>query len=54
MGLNRKLPHAVTFAPLKYGGMMFPETYCMQDQVQVSYLLKQLQWNKTVANNIIF
>ena len=33
--------------------MEFPETYTMQDQAQIPYLLKQLRWDKTVANNIL-
>ncbi len=35
------------------GGMEFPETYSMQDQAQISYIIKQLRWDKTVANDIL-
>jgi hypothetical protein len=35
------------------GGMAFPEAYTMQDQAQIQYIIKQLRWNKTVANDIL-
>ena len=33
--------------------MDFPETYTMQDQAQIPYIIKQLRWDKTVANDIL-
>ncbi len=33
--------------------MEFPKLYTLQDQVQLDYLLKQLRWEKTVANNFL-
>ena len=33
--------------------MEFPETGSLQDQVQLDYLIKQLRWDKTVANNFL-
>ncbi len=35
------------------GGMEFPEAYTMQDQAQIPYLIKQLRWDKKLANNIL-
>ena len=31
--------------------MEFPECYTLQDQLQISYLIKQLRWDETVAND---
>ena len=53
MRLNRHLPAAVLYGPASMGGMEFPETYTMQDQAQIPYLLKQLRWDKTVANDTL-
>ncbi len=36
--------------PLDFGGMELPDTHTLQDQVQLKYLVKQLRWDKTVAN----
>ena len=35
--LNRHFPSAVLYGPIDYGGMEFPETYTLQDQVQFDY-----------------
>ena len=51
--LNRNFPSAVLYGPVDYGGMEFPELYTLQDQVQLDYLLKQLRWDKTVANDFL-
>ena len=53
MRFNRHLPAAVLYGPASMGGMEFPETYTMQDQAQIPYLLKQLWWDKTVANDTL-
>jgi hypothetical protein len=53
MRLNRHFPSAVLYGPLKYGGMEFPNAHTLQTTVQVKYLLKQLRWDKSVANDII-
>jgi hypothetical protein len=53
MRLNRHYPNALLYGPLEYGGMEMMETYTLQDQVQLSYLLKQLHWDRTVANDIM-
>jgi hypothetical protein len=51
--LNRNTPHEVLFGPLEYGGLELPEMYTLQDQVQLPYLLKQLRWDKSVANDLL-
>jgi len=35
------------------GGMEFPEVHTLQNQTQVPYMLKQLKWDKTLANDIL-
>jgi hypothetical protein len=51
--LNRHYPNALLYGPLEYGGMEMMDAYTLQDQVQLSYLLKQLRWDQTVANDIL-
>ena len=51
--LNRHYPRAVLYGPIAYGGMEFPETRSMQCSTQVEYVIKQLRWNKVVANALI-
>ncbi len=41
------------YVPTDYGGMEFPEMSTLQDQVQLDYILKQLRWSKTVANDFL-
>jgi hypothetical protein len=53
MRFNRHLPSAVLYGPMSMGGMGFPKVYTMQDQAQIPYILKQLRWNKTVANDTL-
>jgi hypothetical protein len=53
MRINRHFPTALLNGPLEYGGLEMMETYTLQDQVQLSYLLKQLRWDRTVANDIL-
>ena len=51
--LNRNFPHALTFGPKCYGGLEFPETYTLQNQLQISYMISRLRHDKTVANSIL-
>lgn len=51
--LNRHFPSAILYGPLDFGGMEFPEIYTLQDQVQLDYLMKQLRWGHTVANDFM-
>ena len=46
------MPNAVIFGPINKGGMQYPETYTLKDQVQLPYLVKQLQWDQLMANDI--
>lgn len=48
--LNRNYPLPLVHGPLDFGGMELPDTHTLQDQVQLKYLVKQLRWDKTVAN----
>ena len=50
---NRNFPSAVLYGPMEYGGMEFIEAYTLQDQVQLDYLIKQLRWDKVVANDFL-
>lgn len=50
---NRNFPSAVLYGPFDYGGMEFIEAYTLQDQVQMEYLLKQLRWDRVVANDFL-
>lgn len=38
---------------MEFGGLEFPEVYTLQDQVQLDYLIKQLRWDHTVANDFL-
>ena len=51
--LNRHYPGAVLYGPSEYGGMEFPHTHTLQTITQIKYIVKQLRWNKTVANDMI-
>ena len=51
--INRHFPAAVLYGPIKYGGLAFPHVHTLQTEVQLRYILKQLRWNRTVANDII-
>ena len=50
---NWHYPNALLYGPLEYREMEMMEAYTLQDQVQLSYLLKQFHWDKTVANDIL-
>ena len=51
--LNSHLPTAVAHGPLKFGGMMLPDAYTTQDQVQIPFIIRQLRWDRLVANDIL-
>ena len=53
MKLNRNLPDAVLFGAVEHGGMDIPNARTLQDQVQFEYILKQLRWDKIVANDFL-
>jgi hypothetical protein len=47
------MPRAVVFGPVKYGGMSIPDVYTRQTQLHAKYLIQQLRWDKTVANDFL-
>ena len=51
--LNRKMPKVVIYSPYNMGGMIYPSFLIIQDQMNIMNLLKQLRWNKTVANDFL-
>ncbi|KAL7430492.1 hypothetical protein ACHAXH_001865 [Discostella pseudostelligera] len=53
MRLNRHFPWAVLYAPIKYGGMAFPEVGAIQLSTQLEYFIKQLRWNRIMANTLL-
>lgn len=53
MRLNRHFPSAVLYGPMELGGLDFMQVRTLQLTTQITYLLKQLRWDKTVANDII-
>ena len=53
VGLNSNYPGAILYGPAAYGGMEFPEAVALQDQVQIPYFIKQLRWDKEVANDML-
>ena len=53
MKLNRNIPDAVIFGTVNHGGMEFPEAYALQDQLQITDVIRQLRWDKTVTNDIL-
>jgi hypothetical protein len=38
---------------MSMGGMEFPEAHTLQNQTQEPFMLKQLRWDKTLANDIL-
>ena len=53
MKLNRNKPRAVTYGPLKYGGMALPDMHTRQTQHHTKYAIQQLRWDKTVAKDLL-
>ncbi|NCG03649.1 MAG: hypothetical protein GWP22_09365, partial [Actinomycetales bacterium] len=53
VGLNSNYPGAILYGSAEYGGMEFPEAVALQDQVQIPYFIKQLRWDKEVANDML-
>ena len=47
------MPDAVIFGTMSHGVMEFPEAYTPQDQLQIPDIIRQLRWDKTVANDIL-
>ena len=53
MHFNRNTANAVMRGPMEQGGMELPDMYTRQDQKQVTYIIKQLRKNGTVANDFL-
>ena len=53
MGTNRNMPCAVVYSPLQWGGMNYPNFQIIQDQKGILYLLQQLRWQGTIANDLL-
>lgn len=52
--INRNFPTPLLYGPLEFGGLEFPDTATLQDQVQLDYLIKQLrikQWRTTSSSH---
>eukprot|EP00956_Cyclotella_meneghiniana_P045723 scaffold381631_cov66-Cyclotella_meneghiniana.AAC.1 len=54
MHINRNMPRAVVYGPKRWGGLgLNTDMYCLQAQCAITYLVRVLRWDKTVANDII-
>lgn len=53
MKFNRHYPGAVLYGLSEHGGLEYPNVHILQDQVQLEYVLKQLRWGHTVANDFL-
>jgi hypothetical protein len=51
--INRNTARAIVFGPREYGGLEMPDVYTRQTQHHLKYILKQLRWNSTLANDIL-
>ena len=51
--VNRNTKRAIVHGPSKYGGLEMPDVYTRQTQHHIKYMLKQLRWNNTLANDIL-
>ena len=47
------MPGAVIYGPLEYKGTEILESYTLQDQLQVTHLMKHIRWGGKVANTIL-
>ena len=53
MGIHRNIPKAVLYSSLEMGGLKYPSFEVIQDQKGILYLLQQLQWKGTIANDML-
>ena len=51
--VNRNTKQAIVHGPTMYGGLGLPDVYTRQNQHHIKYMIKQLRWNNTLANNIL-
>ena len=52
LGLNRHTPKAVVYGPMKYGGLNYPNFKTIQITKSIMYLIKQMRWDKDMANEL--
>ena len=50
---NRHMPRTVLYISLELGGANYPCFEITQDQKGILNMIKQLRWNKTIANDIL-
>ena len=53
IGLNQHMPKAVVYGPLHLGGINYPKFETIQVVASITYLVKQLRWNKDMAKDIL-
>ena len=46
------MPKAVLYGPLSQGGLNYPQFKTIQTMRSITYIIKQLRWNKDIANDI--
>ena len=52
IGLNRHMTKAVLYGPLSLGGLNYPQFKTIQTTRSITYMIKQLRWNKDIAKDI--
>lgn len=52
LGVNRKTPRAMVYAPLDFGGLGYPYIGTIQDEKGISHMVKHLKWGKEIATDI--
>ena len=52
LGVNRHMPKAVIYGPVSRGGLNYPQFKTIQTTRSITYMIKQLQWNKDIAKDI--
>jgi hypothetical protein len=53
LGIYRNTKRAIIHGPRIYGGLEMPNVYTRQTQHHIKYMIKQLRWNSTLANDIL-
>ena len=52
LGLKRHMPKAVLYGPLSRGGLNYPQFKTIKTTRSITYMIKQLRWNKDIAKDI--
>lgn len=52
LGISRKMKRVAVYAPLELGGIGYPFIGTIQDQKGIGHLVKHLQWNKEIGNDM--